>query len=156
MLTRNDSAGSDAPCGSSDASSVATMIYSSDSSASKRSRENLDEDSQVCWSDDDEEVNYSKPKSKKRRRRKKSQPQLKADKRVVAGPVLRELDTKFLVVLRSPLFRHRFKKQPNPDGSHSLKKNAHIVISFFNRLIKPILQSILGDTAMKDKALVKR
>ena len=166
ILDRHDSVSTDISLGgSSDTSSVATMMYggASDSSTvatipyvgSKRSRENLDEDSQV-WSDVDDEEENPKPKPKPKKRRKKSQPQLKADRRLVAGPVLRQLDTKYLAALRSPLFRRRYKKQHNPDGSRSLKKNADIVIKFFNRLIKPILQSILGDAAMKDKELVKR
>ena len=103
--------------GSSDSNTVTTIPHV----GSKRSRENLDEDSQV-WSDVNDEEENPKPKPKPQKRRKKSQPQLKADRKVVAGPVLRELDTKYLAVLRSPLFRRRFKKQHNPDGSHSLKK----------------------------------
>ena len=101
-------------------------------------------------------------KSKKKNRRKKikrrrpSNPQKVSDKKVVSGPVLDELDKRFLAPLRSPLFKRFYKRKRNVHGQFELKKNPDIVMSLCRRLLKPILQRILGDAAMTDKNLVDR
>ena len=88
-------------------------------------------------------------------RRKRSSEQDRSDNRVVTRPVLTAIDASHLAphpAVRNSLFRHKFKKQLNFDGTRQLKKNKDIVMPIFKNLIRPIL----GPLVMRNLAQEQR
>ena len=131
-----------------DSSSSLTRSYSSASSVSVPDPELQINESNYGDSGDDGE-----PAKKKRKR---TPSQLSKDKNRIRRAVLRTLDAKYLAPLNSPLFRRQFKVQPNPDGTHSLKKNPDIVVKLLKRVIKPVLRQIIGNVEMGQQQVLLR
>ena len=83
---------------------------------------------------------------RKKRKRRRQDPIKRADAIVVTRPVMEKFDP-LLSKKNSPtLFRRRFKRQPNPDGSRSLKKYPEIVMPTFKQLVRPVLRQILSSS----------
>ena len=83
----------------------------------------------------------------KRKNRKRRNPQQKVDAMKVTRPVMEEFDDVWLAPRKSPLlFKRRFKRRRNPDGTRALKKYPEIDMTVFKRIVRPILRDLLGDT----------
>ena len=82
--------------------------------------------------------------------------QLRNDRREIIRPVLEFFDKRWLSPLNSPLFKHQYKKLPNPDGTFSLKKNEELVLKLWAKLIRICLRKIMGSAFINDPALVAR
>ena len=132
-------------------SSTATLGRSS-SGASVRS---FSSTRQLDFSENSEEEDSASSSRKARKRRKRrtpSDPQQAAIIRIVTIPVLEKFDKKYCAPRRSPLFKRRFRKTRNPDGTRTLKKNPEIVMSLFKGLVKPVLRRLLSNLNLETVA----
>ena len=87
---------------------------------------------------------------KKKKRKRRGTPQQRADTMVVTQPIMRALDDPWLSQQHSPLFQRQFKRVPNPDGTHSLKKHKTIVMAKFKSLVRSVLRRLLSRSTAND------
>ena len=78
------------------------------------------------------------------------------DKGRVSRALMNQFDSAFLAPLHSKLFKRRFKKRKNADGTRTLKKNPDINMKLFRNMVRPVLRSVIGHSYSRDPALVHR
>ena len=82
--------------------------------------------------------------------------QLEQDRKDILVPILTFFDAAYLAPKKSPLFRKKFAKKRNADGSRKLKDKADIVHKLFKRLVRVPLTKILGEVYESDYDLAAR
>ena len=83
------------------------------------------------------------------------QQQLSQDRRDILRPILNFFDP-WLAPRRSPLFIFEKKKQQNPDGTFSLKKNESLNLRLWTKLSRTALKKIMGPAYRNNHVLTSR